>query len=217
VNRPTNESPYKKLGYGLRWPSSQIVTDVYRHIDLLPEKDACGLDFGCGLGAHGWLMESFPNFTKVIYVDTDLEALERARELRLRGENSIERHFVTDIGMIAQKEAIHLILDRASLQHCKSNQIMNVLTSMRDLLTSNQIQANSRSSVGGLLITEWIYSGSRESQLARFSDITFFPQIEEQISSMFSCLSQRLTTIKSSNPAGEFTIANLVFQPKWAT
>lgn len=203
-------SPYVN-GYGLKWPSSNIVSEIYRCMGA-HKRLGRGLDFGCGLGAHGRLMETL-GLSEVYYLDNDEYALKAAQKRLAELPFEGSRLFLQNLTEIPKNIRFDFVIDRASLQHVKPNLIHSVLLKLKDLLIIDEISGNMTS---GFLLTEWILSSDRDVQTHRFPDITFFFEIESFVLEHFQVLSKSLqTTIRV---AGEETtkveIVNLTLTVK---
>jgi hypothetical protein len=204
-------SPYEQDGYGLKWPSSQIASDLYNHKHLFPRTELIGMDFGCGLGAHGLLLESIDEFSKIIYIDKDEIELKKVMELRKASSRMVKRQFCHQLEEILDQR-LNVIIDRASLQHCTLEELEIILGNFFRLLSTGSLSNNLISSKG-LLISEWIYSAPRESQIKRFSNITFFAEAEQLINSKFKIISKKVTSIEHIGKNTKFVIINSVLQP----
>lgn len=203
-------SPYEG-NYGLKWPSSNIVSDVYKNIGLLSSRER-GMDFGCGLGAHGRLMETL-GFSEVHYVDNDNTALEKAKKFLSDFNFSGQRRFYRSLSNIVETP-FDIVIDRAGLQHVEADEIANTLDSIAFLLANPIDNANRTQS--GILISEWILSADESSQTKRFPSVIFYHQIEQTLLSKFDLINtthshyQRLEDGKTAN----FSVVNVVLRPR---
>jgi SAM-dependent methyltransferase len=202
-------SPYTN-GYGLRWPSSSIVSDLFHH--RTKEKTwQRAMDFGCGLGPHGRLLETC-NYKEIYYIDEDIVAIEAARNLLNELPFEGTRFFHTSITEVSESLTFDVIIDRASLQHVSQNQLHDTLNKMANLLKSkSDTQVNH-----GVLISEWIVEADHSSQVQRFPHITFFHHVFDFIESKFETISLTYVTSERlvENEILRHQVANLVLRPK---
>ena len=198
-------SPYS-LGYGLKWPSSNLVSLITRQISRVPNVEI-GLDFGCGLGAHGRFLESL-GFSKVFYADQDEVALEKSQTYLNSSPFTCTRVFLKDI--TEHNQIVDVVVDRAGLQHVKLESLESILETLHFLMRRNKTQSNS------FIATEWTFAATRESQTKRFPNVTYFSEalflikkffyIEEQT---FLVSTKSLEDLKSAN-----SVVNALLLPK---
>jgi SAM-dependent methyltransferase len=204
------KSPYK-TGYGLKWPSSGIVSDVYRNLEIVPSLTRA-IDFGCGLGGHGRFIETL-GFKEVYYIDSDQNALEQSKRFLMDFPSSAERfHF--EALLECENKQYDLIVDRASLQHVESTQLISTLDQISLLLSSGDTKE--QLSRPGILVSEWIVTAGKGSQTRRFPNVTFFEDIKSFLFERFIVVnfSYHLTQQISENDISEFKVANLVLKPR---
>jgi len=198
-------SPYEN-GYGLRWPSSSIVSDLYNNINRVGGLQR-GMDFGCGLGPHGRLLETI-GFREIFYVDKDFAALEAAKKFLRDLPFSGSRSFYSSIAKISKTTKFDVIVDRASLQHVDKGSLPNVLSHMASMLLPTESERKSQ----GLLISEWIVSSTHSSQVERFPNITFFNEIHSLLEAKFEFLKLTYHTFEQiyEGEVSNSKVANLV-------
>jgi len=201
-------SPYS-LGYGLKWPSSNLVSLITRQISRVPKVEI-GLDFACGLGAHGRFLESL-GFSKVFYADQDEVALKKSQAYLNSSPFNGTRVFLKDIKDIKEhNQIVDVVVDRAGLQHVNPESLESILETLHLLMRRNKTQSNS------FIATEWTFAAPRESQTKRFPNVTYFSEalflikkfffIEEQT---FLVSTKSLENLKSAN-----TVVNALLLPK---
>lgn len=200
-------SPYKD-GYGSKWPSSCIVSDLYNNISRLPRRQRA-MDFGCGLGPHGLLLETC-GFREVFYVDKDFAALESAREFLRNFPYSGSRFFLSDIFEISETSKFDVIIDRASLQHVSKDLLPKILSRIASILFATEYGGKSH----GCLISEWVVSSSM-SQVENFPEITYYNEIRTILDDKFKTISKVYRTSEwiLDTDVSSHKVVNLVLTP----
>jgi len=203
-----NTSPYAH-GYGTKWPSSLIVSDVYRFRHQFSDTHR-GIDFGCGLGAHGRLLESL-NFSEVFYIDNDPLALQQAQNFLESYPFSGTRFFHESLAQIPRGVNFEIAIDRASLQHVSNSELGETLSHLALLLTP----FDESTQQSGLLVSEWIVADGTDMQTKRFPNITYFDEAKPLLSSLFQFRSVTYQTLEQTSQGDVATrkIVNVVLSP----
>jgi SAM-dependent methyltransferase len=202
-------------GYGLKWPRCGIISDVFNNISKFPniqENFMRGIDFGCGLGAHGWLIETL-GFNEVYYIDKSQVALDKAKDFLSSIPHKGSRIFCQNLDQVPDLP-IQLIIDGASLQHIKKVDLEHVIDQIAHKLA--KLEVHSKQDKRGLFVSEWVVSGNISQLTENFEHITFLHEINSYLDNKFETLSVSYVEIERNINRSRSTtkLANLVMSPR---
>lgn len=151
-------------GYGLRFPRSNLISLIFKRIDITQPIKI--LDIGCGLGANADILRIY----KGTYLGIDLSENAISKASSIHENNSNISFMQSDVREFFQNntDEFNIIIDSSTLQHVQRSDIPTVIKEI-----SSYISQQSRKS---MFFSNWA-SNDNNSMDIRFENFTGFELI----------------------------------------